>query len=39
MLTTIIVVAVTVVMAVCGGVMIYAKNCDDKTKEDMGVRI
>lgn len=43
MFTTIIVNVIAVVMAMALGaglgIMIYAKTRDDKTKEDMGVRI
>lgn len=43
MFTTIIVNVIAVVMAMTLGaglgIMIYAKTRDDKTKEDMGVRI
>ncbi len=42
-MTTIIVnaifVAATLALATCLGVMIYAKTRDDKTKEEMGIKV
>lgn len=34
-----IVICVTLVLAACLGVMIYAKTRDDKTKEEMGIEV
>lgn len=32
-------IAATLVVSVCGAALVYVQKCDEKTKEEMGIRI